>query len=146
MTDTPILNGQVIGQAERATRAVLDALLAETEIDFLQWVTVNVLDAAGRSIDEADLVQRVAAGLKVEGSTALGALDDIVASGFAARDVTSAGRVDLTPAGVALHDRVSAGIGRITERLYRDLPVDDLATAGRVLTLVTARANAELAG
>jgi DNA-binding MarR family transcriptional regulator len=145
MTDTPILNGQVIGQAERATRAVLDSLLAETDIDFLQWVTLNVLDAAGRSIDEADLVQRVAVGLKIDGSTALGALDDIVSSGFAAREV-GVGRVEFTPAGAALHDRVQTGIGRITERLYRDLPADDLAIAGRVLTLITARANAELAG
>jgi hypothetical protein len=28
--------------------------------------------------------------------------------------------------------------------LYADIPADDLATAGRVLTLLTARANAEL--
>jgi hypothetical protein len=32
MSDTPTLNGQVIGQTERATRAVLDSLLAETDI------------------------------------------------------------------------------------------------------------------
>ena len=43
MADTPTLNGQDIGQAERATRAVLDALLAETSTSFQSWVTLNVL-------------------------------------------------------------------------------------------------------
>jgi len=38
-----------------------------------------------------------------------------------------------------------SGIDRITERLYADLPVDDLVTARRVLAIVTERANAELA-
>ena len=42
---------------------------------------------------------------------------------------------------------VSGGaIDQITTRLYGDLPADDLATAGRVLTVITARTNAELAG
>jgi len=36
---------------------------------------------------------------------------------------------------------------RVTpERLWGDLPAEDLATAGRVLSIVTARANAELGG
>jgi hypothetical protein len=35
---------------------------------------------------------------------------------------------------------------QLSERLYGDLPTDDLDTAARVLTTITARAHAELAG
>ncbi len=34
----------------------------------------------------------------------------------------------------------------VTVRLFGDFPPGDLATAGRVLAIVTTRANAELAG
>jgi hypothetical protein len=33
----------------------------------------------------------------------------------------------------------------ITQRLWSGLPAEDLATAGRVLSIITERANAELA-
>ncbi len=53
--------------------------------------------------------------------------------------------VELTADGLALHRRIRAGIDQITERLYGDLPRDDLATTGRILATVTQRANAVLA-
>ena len=55
-------------------------------------------------------------------------------------------RVGLTDAGQARYQQIRTAIGDITARLYGDLPADDLATTGRVLTTITARANAELAG
>ena len=42
-------------------------------------------------------------------------------------------------------DHGSAAGTQITQRLWGDLPVEDLATTGRVLSTVLARANAELA-
>jgi hypothetical protein len=50
----------------------------------------------------------------------------------------------LTDRGQRVHGRVRAATTEITERLWGDLPADDLATAGRVLDTVLARANAEL--
>jgi hypothetical protein len=41
--------------------------------------------------------------------------------------------------------RISAAITQITQRLWGGLLAGDLATAGRVLAIITARANAELA-
>lgn len=41
--------------------------------------------------------------------------------------------------------RISAANAEIVQRLWGDLPAGDLATAGRVLAIVTERANAELA-
>ena len=52
----------------------------------------------------------------------------------------------LTDAGQRLYGQVRAAVTQTTERLWGDLPAGDLATAGRVLTIVTERANAELAG
>jgi hypothetical protein len=40
---------------------------------------------------------------------------------------------------------VRTAVTQITERLWGDVPAEDLATAGRVLSTVLARANAELA-
>jgi hypothetical protein len=53
--------------------------------------------------------------------------------------------VTATGAARQLHSRVSAAIAKITQRLWGDLPAGDLATAGRVLAIITERANAELA-
>ena len=53
--------------------------------------------------------------------------------------------VKLTEAGKQLHTQIRAAVGQITQRLWGDLPVEDLDTAGRVLSTVLARANAELA-
>jgi hypothetical protein len=39
--------------------------------------------------------------------------------------------------------KVSEAEAQATQRLWGDLPADDLATAGRVLSIVLARANAE---
>ena len=50
-----------------------------------------------------------------------------------------------TSAARQLHRRISAAITGITPRLWGDLPAGDLATAGRVLAIITERANAELA-
>ncbi len=143
MTTTPTLNGQVLGQAERATRAVLDKMLAGTGIPFTQWVTVNVTATGDQPVARADLVQRVASGLKIEEAAADSALDSVLAAGLleSSQDGSS---LTLTAAGRQRHTEIVAGIAALTNRLYADLPAEDLATAGRVLTIVTARANAEL--
>jgi hypothetical protein len=129
---TTPLNGQIIGQAERTTRAVLDRLLATTGTSFEQWVALN-LSAAGT-------LDTLAAGLRIDPAGAAAIVAGLTDAGL----LTAAG--SLTPAGRARHDEISAGIAGITERLYGGLPAADLATAGRVLTTITDRARAELVG
>ncbi len=51
----------------------------------------------------------------------------------------------MTSAGQARFAEIRGALEEITSRLF-DFPAEDLATAGRVLAVVTARANAELAG
>ncbi len=69
-------------------------------------------------------------------------MDDLVAAGLA----TGPDPLEPTARGEELAARVRAGIATLTDRLYGDLPADDLATAGRVLAVVTARANEALTG
>ena len=54
-------------------------------------------------------------------------------------------RISTRGAAQQLHSRIRTAITEITQRLWGDLPAEDLATAGRVLAIITERANAELA-
>jgi hypothetical protein len=51
----------------------------------------------------------------------------------------------LTGTGQATYRRIRGALDAITARLF-DFPAEDLATAGRVLAIVTSRANALLPG
>lgn len=135
------LNGQVIGQAESATRAVLDRLLATANVTFHQWVGLNLIEAAGGSIEPDRFVQRMVNGLKVDDWVASGTIAELAAAGLVAGE----NMLNWTPAGQDRHASIRLGVNGITERLYADLPADDLAIAARVLTTLTERANAELA-
>jgi hypothetical protein len=144
MTQAPTLNGQVIGQAERATRAVLEVLLAETNTPFVHWATINLIGNVIATQDEIAvdaLVDQLVSGLRIEESAARSAVDDLVRASL----VTATDLVRLTPEGLERYQRISDGIGEITRRLYRDLPHDDLVVARRVLETLTDRARAELA-
>lgn len=146
MPTTPTLNGQVIGQAEHATRAVLDRVLARTGTTFHHWVALNLTAVSGAAIDRDQLIGRMTGALKIDESAVLATVAELTASQLLEALPGEGSRVGLTDAGQARYRQIRSAIDEITARLYGDLPADDLATAGRVLTIVTARANAELAG
>jgi hypothetical protein len=54
--------------------------------------------------------------------------------------------VHVTDTGQRLHPQVRTAVTLVTQRLWGDLAAEDLATAGRVLGTVLARADAELGG
>ena len=134
------LNGQIIGQAERATRTLLERHLRNSGLAFEQWVAVNQVHT-GVGGREA-VVARLVRGLKVEDDVARAAVDSVIDLGLVAADDE---QLTLTTSGLHRFALVSGEIAAITARLYGDVPPEDLAVAGRVLTLVTERANAELA-
>jgi hypothetical protein len=150
MSDTATLTGQDIGQAARATRAVLDALLADSEAEigseaaFHQWVALNVLGTAGSPVEQARLVQQMTYTLKVAEPAILAAVEAVVSQGLVAATGDPV-RLALTGAGETRFQTISDGIGQIARRLYGDLPPEDLSTTHRVLGIVTERANAALA-
>ena len=79
MTDTTTLTGQDIGQAERATRAVLDALLADAGTPFEQWVALRLLDAG--PVSRSAVVERIVDGLKTSAGQATTTVDELDATG-----------------------------------------------------------------
>ena len=145
---SPTLTGQDIGQAEHATRAVLDRLLARTGTQFRGWVIINLLAAGGGALGEDDLTRRITHGLKIGEDAVHAAAAELSWQGLISREPAAGGgtRVALTPAGSARFEQIQGGIGQVTQRLYGGLPETDLAVAHRVLATVTERANAELAG
>ena len=144
MTQTPTLNGQDIGQAHRATRALLERRLAATGTEFNGWVTLNVLGSQGPILAEDDLVSRVVQGLKVDDVVVRDVVTQLLDQGLIDRTSDGVPQISLTASGIDLSDHVKETIAQITERLYGGLPVEELAIAHRILAAVTARANAEL--
>ncbi|MDG6109025.1 hypothetical protein Daura_50270 [Dactylosporangium aurantiacum] len=131
------LNGRIIGQAERSTRAVLDRLLARTGTPFEQWVALNLTGT--ESLTRDTLVAKMAAGLRTDPRAVASVVDEAVQAGLLAGDIA------LTAQGRRRFEEISAGIQALTARLYGGLTDEELTTAGRVLLLLTDRANAELA-
>lgn len=141
MPDYPPLSTQVIGQAESALGALLQPLLARTGTTFQQWLVLTVTAASGGSIGRGQLAARISNARKVDGATVEAAIAELTA----ARLVTAEGLVTLTGAGEARYHSIRGALQEITTGLF-DFPAEDLATAGRVLSMVTSRANAVLAG
>jgi hypothetical protein len=140
MSDYPPLNTQVIGQAESALGALLEPLLAGTGITFQQWLVLTVTAASGGRTDRGQLVARISGARKVDGTLVESAIAELAAAGLA----TATGPLALTDAGQNVYERVRGAIDELNAELFA-FPPEDLATAGRVLSIVTARANAVLA-
>lgn len=144
MPDYPPLSTSLIGETESALGALLAPLLAEAELTFLQWVVLSLTTADGASspgIGRDQLVDRITNVRKLDAADVSAAISELE---NAAALVTTGGQVTLTDVGQARYDQVRARVEEITDYVF-DLPADDLATAGRVLATITARANTVLA-
>jgi DNA-binding MarR family transcriptional regulator len=122
MTTTPALTGRDIGQAAKATGALLDRLLAEAGISFPEWTVLFTLDSAG-PLSRGELVQRQVHGLKIPVAEAQATVDGMRSSGL----LTPAGdgddpALEPTEAGEAVFRPVRQAVSRLTEELYGDLP------------------------
>jgi hypothetical protein len=143
---TPTLNGQVLGSAENAVRALLARRLDGTGLDYYRWVALNVTATVtagdGPTAEIERIVALMADGLKISDDAARAHLAALADLGLVE---SSGGRIALTPAGTARHQALRAGIAELTRTLYGDFTPEDLAVTGRVLTTLTERANALLA-
>jgi DNA-binding MarR family transcriptional regulator len=146
MSTTPTFGTQVIGQTEKALNAILERQLAGTGLTEPQWVTLTLTVVGGGTVERDDLVGRVAGALKVGEAQARAPITELAAAQLLEGSDAEGSPVSVTDAGRHLHGQIRTAVAQITERLWGDLPAEDLATAGRVLSTVLARANAELAG
>jgi len=140
MSSYPPLNTQVIGQAESALGALLEPLLADAGITFQQWLVLTVTTASGGRADRGQLVARIAGARKIDPTEVESAIAGLAAAGLA----TAAGPLALTESGQDAYQRIRGAIEELNAELFA-FPSEDLATAGRVLSIVTERANAVLA-
>jgi hypothetical protein len=145
MSNTPTFGAPILGQTEKALNAILDRQLAGTGLTEPQWVTLSVTVMTGGTLDRDQLVGQVAGVLKVSEAQARARVTELAAAQLLHAREGDGSPVKLTDAGEQLHGRIRAAVTQITQRLWGDLPADDLAAAGRVLSTVLARANAELA-
>ena len=142
-TTAPAFGTALIGQTEKALNAILDRLLSGTGITEPQWVTLTLTVVSGGDIDRSELIGRVGAATQFSAAAVAERITELTAAGFL-RDGDD-GRVQVTEDGKARWTGVRDAIGPITQGLWGDLPTEDLAAAGRVLSTVLDRANGVLA-
>ncbi len=146
MADTVILDGQDIGQAQRATSAIFGVVLAEHGTSFDRWVVLNALATGAFPPERARLVPRLAGALATGQAAVEAMLDQAEAAGLA-RIVSAPGgdpgavRVELTAAGRAQHGTLRSDIDHVAKELCSGIPEADLVAAHRVLVEVTWRAD-----
>ena len=144
MPGYPTLSTRVSGQAEKTLNASLGQQRAGTGLTEPQWVILTLAVTSGGPADRDQFTHMVADALKISEADAQAHIADMVAAQWL--HITGAGSaVTVTGAAQQLHSQIREAIAGITQRLWGDLPAGDLATAGRVLTIITERANAELA-
>jgi hypothetical protein len=143
-TTTPAFGAQILGQTEKALNAILDRQLAGTGLTEPDWITLTLTAASGGTLGRDQLESRVAGALKVSPAMAQARIAGLADAQLLQTGGGDEPQVTLTDAGQRLHGQIRGAVTEITERMWGDLPAGDLVTAGRVLSVVLARANAEL--
>ncbi|GAB2921158.1 MarR family transcriptional regulator [Streptomyces heilongjiangensis] len=140
------VSGRVIALAHYAARAALETVLARYDLTFQQSVVLRVVAVADGPVAREAVVDQVVDSLKIGAAEVRGVLAELAAAELVAdAGDGEPGLVAVTDAGREVHARTTAETGVVSARIYAGIPAEDLAVAGRVLGLVTDRANAELA-
>ena len=129
-----------------ALNAILGRQLAGTGLTEPQWITLTLAVVSGDTVDCHQLVGRASGALRVSEADAQAHVTELAAAQMLLAPGGEGSTVTVTDAGQQLHLRIRTVVTQITERLWGDLPAEDLATASRVLSTILDRANAELAG
>jgi hypothetical protein len=140
------LNPQILGRAENAHRALLVRILAGTGVSYPEWVALSLVAMSGDSVDNGHLVASLVDALKSDERAARRTLAGLRRARLLEPVDESGADVRFTDEGLALYGQARSAVDETVARLYSGIDADDLATAGRVLVLLTARATAELEG
>ncbi|MFF1303706.1 MarR family transcriptional regulator [Streptomyces sp. NPDC058307] len=148
---TPVLDPRVIALAHYAARALLERVLARHGVTFQQSVTLRLAAVAEGPVERERIAADVVGALKIDAADAHSVIDELVSAGLLAPHESTHGsshessQVRITDAGRELFATTSAETAPLSARVYAGIPAEDLAAAGRVLSLITERADAELA-
>lgn len=141
-TTPPVANARDLGLAHYAARGVLEHVLARHGITFQHWIALRDAVTAGAPQTPDDLVTQIRGSVKADPADIRATLDELLAKQLLVAD---GAHLRPTDAGRELIAAVGAATAPITARIWGGIPAEDLAAAGRVLALVTERANTELA-
>ncbi|MEV0479454.1 MarR family transcriptional regulator [Streptomyces sp. NPDC050508] len=141
-TTTTPADARTLGLAHYAARAVLESVLTRHGLDFQQQIVLRPVALAVGPVDRDRLAADTVAALKTGEDSVRNTIDELIAAGLVATD---ASEVRITDAGRALYERIVKETNAASARIWGGIPDEDLLATGRVLTLVTERANAELA-
>lgn len=141
-TTAPAADARTLGLAHYAARGVQEHVLARHGATFQQQITLRAAVTADAPLTADALVAQVREYLKADPAGIRVTLDELLAGQLLVADGT---HLRPTEAGRALIAAVGAETAPLSARIWAGIPADDLAAAGRVLALVTERANAELA-
>ncbi|MEV7200894.1 MarR family transcriptional regulator [Streptomyces griseoluteus] len=141
-TPAPAADARALGLAHYAARGVLEHVLAQHGITFQEQVVLRAAVTADAPQTPDDLIAQVQDSLKADPADLRVTLDALRAKRLLVADGT---HLRSTDAGQALLAAVGAETAPITARIWGGIPGEDLAAAGRVLALVTERANTERA-
>ncbi|MGK5546706.1 MarR family transcriptional regulator [Streptomyces sp. URMC 127] len=142
MTTTPTANARTL--AHYAARSVLEQLLAWHGMTYAQQITLrtaDTADTAGTPHTPDDLVTEVQRSLKTDPADIRATLDELLGKQLLVTDGT---HLRPTDAGRELTAAIDTETAPVTARIWDGIPTEDLAATGRVLALVTERANTEL--
>ncbi|WP_031011849.1 hypothetical protein [Streptomyces sp. NRRL F-5727] len=141
-TTAPAADARMLGLAHYAARGVLEHVLGRHGVTFLQQIALRAAVTADTPPTPDELVARIRASVKGDPADARAALDTLRAKALLVADGP---HLLPTDAGRDLLATVAAEAAPLSARVWSDIPADDLAAAGRVLALVTERADRELA-
>ncbi|MEV3929560.1 MULTISPECIES: MarR family transcriptional regulator [unclassified Streptomyces] len=141
-TTAPAADARTLGLAHHAARGVLEHFLTRHGATFPQQVTLRAAVTAEAPQTPDDLVTQVRGFLKADPADIRVILDELLAEGLL---VEAGPHLRPTDAGRELFAAVAAETAPVSARVWGGIPAEDLAAAGRVLALVTERAEAELA-
>lgn len=138
----PVADPRLLALAHYAARGVLERVLAGHGITFQQQIALRAVVTADAPPTPDDVVAQVQGSLKADPADIRTTLDDLLAKHLLVAD---GAHLRPTDAGSELISVAAAEAAPFTARIWAGVDADDLAAAGRVLTLVAERANAELA-
>ncbi|MFI2782030.1 MarR family transcriptional regulator [Streptomyces sp. ALB3] len=141
-TAGPVADARVLGLAHYAARGVLEHALARHGATFQQQITLRAAATAEAPQTADQLIAQVRGHLKADPAGIRVTLDELLARRLLVEDGAC---LRPTAAGRELLAAVAAETAPVSARIWGGIPAEDLAAAGRVLTLVTERADAELA-
>lgn len=126
--------GQVIGEAQRALRGLLDDVLAAASVSYPTWMALNYLSVQGPSVSADQLRRDLAAALRVHPSEVAELLLGLEAAGhIELRDAVSDEQASLTAGGAALYRELRDEVDGIARSALAGIPQYDIETTVNVL-------------